>query len=310
MTTPLFTVFTATYNRAHTLPRVRECLRTQTLRDFEWLIVDDGSIDGTRDLVQAWGSNPEVPTRYVYQSNQGKGAAVNRGLVEARGELFLILDSDDTCTPDALERFRDIWESIPHERRHEFSGVTVHCVDPAGRIVGDQFPGDPVDAHPHEILRVRGEKWGFHRTAVLREFPYPVFPGERFQPEATVWNRVGRHYLIRFRNVALRHYTPGSRGITANVRRLLMNSPRGSTLYFGELLGLPIPWRRRWRAAVHYGRYALHAGRSFKQILTQAPRRGLVAVFLPAAWLAWLGDVVRFRWIGSGRTSRSSEAPV
>ena len=80
---PLFTVFTATYNRAHTLPRVLECLEAQTLRDFEWLIVDDGSTDGTQELVDSWRSRTDFPIRYEYQQHAGKHVAFNRGVQEA-----------------------------------------------------------------------------------------------------------------------------------------------------------------------------------------------------------------------------------
>src|SRR6476619_6982250 len=85
----LFTVFTPTYNRARTLDRVYTSLKNQTFRDFEWIIVDDGSSDETSNLVQAWQQEAGFPVRYVYQPNLGKHVAFNRGVAEARGELFL-----------------------------------------------------------------------------------------------------------------------------------------------------------------------------------------------------------------------------
>jgi glycosyltransferase involved in cell wall biosynthesis len=100
-----FTVFTATYNRAHTLHRVYESLKEQTYRQFEWLIVDDGSTDTTRTLVETWQQEANFLISYYYQENQGKHVAINRGVQEARGEYFLIIDSDDTCVPQTLERF-------------------------------------------------------------------------------------------------------------------------------------------------------------------------------------------------------------
>lgn len=300
MTAPLFTVFTPTYNRAGTLPRVYDSLRAQTLKDFEWLIVDDGSEDGTKAMVRAWMADAGMPIRYIHQDNQGKAAAVNRGVGAARGELFLVLDSDDTCTRDALERLREIWVSIPESLRHTFSGVTVHCFDGQGRIVGDRFPADPLDAHPYELMRVRGEKWGCHRTEILRAFPYPIVTGERYLPEGIVWNRVGREYLIRFRNVALRRYTPAPGGITAGVRTLLMRNPRGAAQYYRDVLALPVPVRWLWRPSVQYGRYALHAGRSPVSLAADAPRRGLVALCLPLAAIAWLVDRLMAGWHGTG----------
>ena len=101
----IFTVFTPTYNRAHTLSRVYKSLADQTFKNFEWLIVDDGSTDGTKVLIEKWTEEASFPIRYFYQENQGKHIAHNLGVKKARGELFLSLDSDDTCVPEALERF-------------------------------------------------------------------------------------------------------------------------------------------------------------------------------------------------------------
>lgn len=101
-----FTVFTPTYNRWHTLHRVYYSLSSQTFKDFEWLIVDDGSTDDTKNLVQNWQKKSKFTIRYYYQPNLGKTAALNRGVKLALGKLFLILDSDDGCIPKALEKFK------------------------------------------------------------------------------------------------------------------------------------------------------------------------------------------------------------
>ncbi len=98
----VFTVFTATFNRAHVLHRVYHSLRAQTFRDFEWLVVDDGSTDGTGALVEAWRAEADFPIRYRYQENRGKHVACNRAVAEARGRFFLTLDSDDACVPQAF----------------------------------------------------------------------------------------------------------------------------------------------------------------------------------------------------------------
>lgn len=98
---PLFTVFTPTYNRAHLLHRVYESLKKQTCKDFEWLIVDDGSTDATGDLIAAWQqeSLTDFPIRYIWQDNGHKKSAFNRGVKEAHGELFVPWDSDDVSSP-------------------------------------------------------------------------------------------------------------------------------------------------------------------------------------------------------------------
>ena len=155
----------------------------QTFGDFEWLIVDDGSIDDTRRLVGTWLGSSEFPIRYLYQPHSGKHVAFNTGVREARGALFLPLDSDDAAVPQALARFRAHWESIPGETRTRFSAVTALCMDGHGRPVGGRFPNDITDSDSLEQYfryRIRGDNWGFQRTDVIRDFPFPEPPGSRW----------------------------------------------------------------------------------------------------------------------------------
>lgn len=111
----VFTVFTPAFDRAHTLYRVYGSLSTQTFQDFEWLVVDNGATDITNELIKKWRRNAPFSIRYLRQKNIGKHAAFNRGVQEAQGELFLVLDSDDRCTPGALETFKYHWDCIPGE---------------------------------------------------------------------------------------------------------------------------------------------------------------------------------------------------
>src|SRR5262249_23261414 len=143
----LFTVFTPTYNRAHTLSRVYESLCAQTLRDFEWLVIDDGSTDSTPELIVAWAKAVDFPVRYFRQEHSGKHIAHNLAAREARGHFFLTLDSDDRCVPQALERIAHHWSMIPAGDRALFVGVSGLCRNQYGEIIGDRFPFDPFDAN-------------------------------------------------------------------------------------------------------------------------------------------------------------------
>lgn len=260
MSKPLFTVFTPTYNRAHTLGRVYQSLLAQTFTDFEWLIVDDGSSDGTKELVSGFISEGRISIRYIQQPNGGKHVAFNRGVFEARGELFLPFDSDDSCMPIALERFRAHWLEIPELERTNFSGVTCLCKNEKGDFVGGMLPAPILDGHPYEVTshyRLKGEKWGFHSTEILREYPFPEFDGERFVPESLIWNRIGRSYKIRFINEALRYYFNSPDGLSGSMVRIRQSSPNSTFLYYSEALFLPINYRDRLKLSVNLWRFSL-----------------------------------------------------
>ncbi len=208
----LFTVFTPVYNRREEIARVWESLRAQTCRDFEWVVVDDGSTDGVGERLRAYAAAADFPVRVARQENGGKHVAWNRGVALARGELFVPADSDDAFVPEALQRFRELWLSIPEEKRPGFSGVNVLCRDPrTGEVVGTPFPRSPMVSQNLELAYVHGvsgEKWGCIRTDVLREVPFPAAVALRgtYVPESYVWYTVARTYKALCVNEALRFY--------------------------------------------------------------------------------------------------------
>jgi glycosyltransferase involved in cell wall biosynthesis len=251
-----FTVLTATYNRAHTLARVYESLCSQTFRDFEWIIVDDGSSDGTKELVASWKTS--FPLRYTWKKNGGKHTAFNVGVKQASGELLLTADSDDRFVPHALERFHFHWQQIPNRER--FAGACGLCYESDGATIhGSQLKADYVDCFTlAECMAQNGpfERWGFMRTDLLRQFPYPEFRGERFMIEGVVWNRILRRYALRFFNEPLRIYeqTCGSLSQSGDLR---WENPKGAVVYYFEMaLTRGIPARERLKSVLNLSRFA------------------------------------------------------
>lgn len=156
-----FTVFIPTYNRSYILERALSSLKSQTFKDFEVLIIDDGSMDNTRELVSAWQQSSDFPIRYYWQENQGKHAAHNYAVKLSKGFLFVTLDSDDMLTPNALEILKTTWDSIPEKEREAFAGVEGLCAELDGKVAGNFFPADVSDANyleMHKLNRLRGDK--------------------------------------------------------------------------------------------------------------------------------------------------------
>ena len=284
-----FTVFTPSYNRSHTLIRVYESLQSQTFTDFEWLIIDDGSSDGSADLIKGWKKESTFPIRYFYQDNAGKHVAFNRGVKEAQGELFLTADSDDAFKATALERFLFHWETIPEDEKAGFSAVTALCEDQHGDVIGDFFPEDVFDSDTLEITykyKAKGEKWGFHRRDVLKKYPFPERQGQKFVPESVVWNRIARDYKTRFVNEALRIYYHDA---GAQLTQKSVFSRTETREYYAFFIDADIDWFRYSPAqfiknAISYTRLSLLAGDS---LFEQCSR-----LHVPGAKVLWLFSLI------------------
>lgn len=293
-----FTVFTPTFNRAHTLPRVYESLKDQTFRDFEWLIIDDGSTDNTRELVEVWQKENLFPIRYFWQKHAHKKVAFNRGVKEARGELFLTWDSDDAALPEALEIFNRHWRNIPDVERDKFSGVKCLCVDERGNIVGNKFSEDVFDSTTLEILyryNLKGDHWGFQRTDVLRKFPFP----ENVQghvPENVVWSAIARYYKTRFINEALLVIYRGADSLTKI--SAIDKDADGHALWAREVLCNDLKWffyNPKWflKMAANYTRFHLHLKKNNpnkRWVLHGFFPRLLVVLMYPVGLLVYLLD--------------------
>ena len=229
------TVFTPTYNRAYILENLYRSLQRQRYTDFEWLIVDDGSQDGTDELVSRWQQDQNVfPIRYIRQENGGKCRAINRGLTLAAGELFYTVDSDDYLTDDALEKIAKWEEELPRDGKYcGFCGnlgtspdTTPNSIFPVGYFDGNAFD---------RYGQVTGERASVFYTAIHRRYPYPEFPGETFMTEAVTWNRMAHDgYRLRFYNdiICIYEYKPD--GLTQAGYDLFLRNPQGTGLFFRE----------------------------------------------------------------------------
>jgi glycosyltransferase involved in cell wall biosynthesis len=284
-----FTVFTPTYNRACTLIRVWDSLCAQTFRDFEWLIVDDGSTDGTEQLVASWASIASFPIRYMKQPNAGKHIAMNRAVREAAGELFLTADSDDAFDADALETFASVWLSVSD--RDLFAGVTARCRTQTGVFVGPPLPKKLLDSDNLELhykYGVNGEKWGFARTDILRKFPCD----ERADKGMLPWARIAAAgYRTRYFEKVLRTYfVDSSDAMTKQV-----SANRMITNIYGNIETLNFGWRYFWyqpaafiKAAINLCRFAQATKHNVAQtcvLLDQIGARALCRLMWPIALL-------------------------
>ena len=271
---PFFTVFTPTYNRAHTLHRVFESLCKQTYCDFEWLLVDDGSIDNTKELIETWIKMADFSIRYFWQENSGKHIAYNLGIREARGQMFAVLDSDDALVPNALERLFKLWNEIPKCERSSFCLIGGLCRDQDGAVIGNSFPRSPFDTTAQEsafVNPVRGEKFVARRTDIFRRYPFPEIAGTNYIPEPLVDLQIGRSYKFRFVNEVFRIYYVDKTSANLSSRKNVVLGARGRLCYNLWLLNHELKYIRYSpgsfiKAAAMVPVVGRYAGRSVREI--------------------------------------------
>ena len=283
----MVTVFTPTYNRAGLLHRLYDTLILQTYKNFEWVIVDDGSKDITKDVVNSFVKEGKLNIHYVLQKNGGKHRAINTGVGLAKGELFFILDSDDILPNNALELVVKTFQPIKHEM--SFAGVSGIDGNFDGRIIGSGLPDDSIDCNSVDIrykFHVTGDMKEVFRTSVMKEFPFPDIEGEKFCPEALVWNRIAQKYKLRYFNKIIYKVEYQPEGLTSNIVKVRMKSPITSMMCYAEMLELNIPFKDKFKAAVNYWRFRLcYNGNS------RYPKiPGLWNAVAPLGWLMHLKD--------------------
>lgn len=234
------TVFTPTYNRAYIIENLYRSLQRQTFRDFEWLIVDDGSTDHTEEVVEAWQrENNDFPIRYYKKENGGKCRAINYGIDRAEGELFFNVDSDDYLTDDALEKVASWVDTLPKDG--SFCGVVGNL-----GTAPDVTPNTPLNAPYRDATLLEryadyakhpidGERAPVFFTEIQKKYKYPEFEGEKFVTPAVTWNRMAHDgYKVRVFDDIIWVYEYQPDGLTANVGRNFIKNPRGAGLWQRE----------------------------------------------------------------------------
>lgn len=227
----LVTVFTPTYNRERLLVRLYRSLLKQTDQRFEWVIVDDGSIDHTEAIVSEWIASHRISITYLKVPNGGKHRAINVGVKQAKGDLFFIVDSDDWLAENAIERLF-FWEASIHSK-NGFAGIAGLKAYGTGEICGRSFEKNYVDATALERRKyqIEGDKSEAFYTSVMQQYPFPEIEGETFLTEDVVWERIGYDGLkVRWFNEPIYYCEQGDDGLTAQGRKIFAENPRGYAL--------------------------------------------------------------------------------
>jgi len=229
----VITILTATYNRYNTLPRLLKSLLEQSSKEFEWVLIDDGSLDGTQDFVEKLKEeNLGFNLTSIRQNNAGKHAAINSGIAAAKKNWIFIVDSDDALVPDAVET---IIASIT-KATDSTVGLCYRKAYFSGELLGNDLKTaeQSLVSTPTEAGKLfAGDLAYIFRTDVMSKFPFPIFKGEKFVPELYIWNKIGDAGDIVFftrKIIYLCDYLED--GYSRNFSRHLRANPKGFFIYY------------------------------------------------------------------------------
>lgn len=223
------TVFTPTYNRAYCLVRLYESLINQTVKNFIWLIIDDGSADNTPELVDKWKEDGLIQIVYIYQKNQGMHAAHNTAYANITTEFNVCIDSDDFMPINAIEIILDSIESIRDNK--EYAGIVGLDADLSQNIIGTKIPDHLLRVRLSDLYlkyKVKGDKKLVYKTDIVRKYPqYPIFDGEKFVPLGYLYQLIDQHFYLKPVNEILCIVEYLSDGSTKNILYQYRKNPRG-----------------------------------------------------------------------------------
>ncbi|MFD2613955.1 glycosyltransferase family 2 protein [Paenibacillus gansuensis] len=284
---PTLTVFTPTYNRAYVLPLGYEALKRQTSKDFLWLIIDDGSTDNTRELVEGWIGEGLVPIRYHYQQNQGMHGAHNAAYELTDTELNVCIDSDDYMADDAVETIVTFWKEHGCER---YAGIIGLDAAFDGRVIGTRLPEHIKSAKLIDLTaihKVRGDKKVVYRTDLAQKCPpYPLFPGEKYCPLSYKGILIDDYAPLLILNKVLCHVEYLEDGSSRNIIQQYRRNPQGFSFFRKAAMIHSPTLKDRLREAMHYVSSSIMM-RNWA-FLKESPCKGMTLLALPLGVLFYL----------------------
>lgn len=281
------TVFTPAYNRADLLGRCFKSMKRQTRKDFIWMIIDDGSKDNTREVVEQWLREPlDFELQYHYKENGGLHTAYNEAIARIETELCVCIDSDDFMPDDAIEKILAFWEVHGSD---EYAGIVGLDFDLSGKVIGDPLPEQKtvnlIDLHTGKYPIVNGDRTNVIRTELYRKYaPMKVFPGEKnFNPHY-MHLQISQEYDFLVLNENLRFVDYQPQGMTNSMLWQYYNSPNSFAEIRKLYLSFPdTPLKYRLRHSVHLASSCFLAGNGLRSI-KESPRKGLAVLALPFGW--------------------------
>ena len=284
------TIFTPTYNRAHTIERTYHSLCRQSCKEFDWLIIDDGSTDNTASIVKAWVAENKIPIRYVYKENGGLYTGYNVAYSLIESELCVCVDSDDYMPDNAVEKIYRCWIERGGEQYAGLIGLDFHL---DGTPIGGYFPTrlDNVWFMDLYIKKLHlGDVKPVLRTDLMKTVaPMVGFEGEKnFNPAYMMMQVCDRYpILLLNENLCFVDYQTGLDSMSAGIWKQYRNSPHSfQKQRILELQLVHNSWKNRIRVAIHYVASSLIA--HDKGWLRKSPKKWITVLVSPMGLVLYL----------------------
>ena len=276
----ILTIFTPAYNRSSTIVRTYQSLCRQTCKDFEWLIIDDGSVDKTKELIEGWIKDNLISIRYIYQENQGMHGAHNTAYRNILTELNTCIDSDDWMPDDAVEKILAFWEKYGSERYAGFVGLD-QTAD--GKIIGSRFPSEMKETTLQGFYEAggTGDKKLVYRTEVIKQYPeYPLFEGERYVGLAYKYMLIDQNWKLLTLNEPLVTVEYQQDGSSYSMYKQYWNNPHGFAFFRKTEMTCTNSLKRLFIVCAHYVSSSIISHN--RNFLKESPKKIMTFIAIPA----------------------------
>jgi glycosyltransferase involved in cell wall biosynthesis len=274
------TVFTPTFNRAYCLSQLYASLVMQTSTDFLWLVIDDGSTDTTKNLVDFWIAEDKISIQYIYKNNEGMHSGHNVAIKNITTELNMCIDSDDYLSHNAIEKVLSFWKN---NKKESWAGIIGLDAFKDGTVVGTPFPQSLLECK-YSLLKSRykvtGDKKFIYKTAILKKYPeYPIFEDEKFVPLGYKYLLIDQDYDLGVLHeiLCVVEYMPD--GSSKNIIKQYLKNPKGFAHERKIRMQFAPSFKERFTNAVHYVSSLLLL-KNYR-FLKESPNKVLTLVAIP-----------------------------
>lgn len=285
--TAFLTVFTPAYNRAGTIKRTYQSLLNQDNKDFIWLVIDDGSVDNTGELVKGWMKEDNgFEIQYIYKQNGGMHTAHNTAYENIHTELNVCIDSDDALAPGAVSSIYHKWQEVKDKGYAGIIGLDADMN--TGKVIGTGFPEGMKETTLTGFYAAggKGDKKLVYRTDVINKYPaYPVFEGEKYVALAYKYRLIDQDYKLAVLNKVLCNVEYQPDGSSATMYQQYVKNPKGFAFWRKVCMQYPESKKRLLIDCMHYVAESKLAGN--KHYIQETPRKVLTVLMTPAGSLLY-----------------------